>query len=98
MEELGIGSLEWPPQSADGGPIENAWWYMKTYLHNQPRHPAKIDECWEHIKNLREELPLEYFQKLIGSMASKIEAVLDNNWDATSIRVNLGYTPYYLPG
>ena len=79
MAELRVTRMNWPAQSPDLNPIENAWGHMKNYFHKQPRYPKNKEECYGNVQKLWSELPLNYFQNLVGSMAHRIKEVNDKS-------------------
>ena len=69
-------TMTWPAQSPDLNPIEHLWSHVKRKL-NQFKSPAKgINELWERIQQVWNEIDKETCLNLIRSMPSRIEAVL----------------------
>jgi transposase len=65
----------WPAQSPDLNPIEHLWFHVKKTL-NQFETPARgINELWERIQNVWNEISPEICSNLIESMPRRIEAV-----------------------
>lgn len=67
-------TLETPPQSPDCNPIEHVWDYLDRKVHEAPilnKNDLKnrLLEEWQRI-------PLEYLNKLVSSMADRLEAVI----------------------
>ena len=83
MKTLRVMHMECPPQNPDLNSIENAWVVMKDNFRKQQRHPKNQDERWAAIQALWNEITLLFSQELIGSMASRIQSVLDRNEVAT---------------
>ena len=83
MEERGVTRMKWPAQSPDLNPIENVRGHMKTYFRKQPRHHINKEDCWNNVVKLWNDLPMSYFHNLIGSMASRIQEVLEKNGGST---------------
>ncbi len=83
MNEGRVTRMDWPAQSPVLNTIENAWSYMKSYFRKQPRHPKNKDECWNNVTKLWSELSLSYFHNLIGSMATRIQEILEKNGGST---------------
>ena len=71
MQENGINTFEWPPQSPDLSPIENLWNVMKMKMKAlKPRpktHAGMREACQEIWVNLGDELR----QQLIGSFRER---------------------------
>ena len=78
-------TMVWPAQSPDLNPIEHSWGYLKRRLAEYEHPPNGILELWERIQVEWDKIPVEECQKLIESMARRIEAVL---------RAKGGYTKY----
>ena len=83
MAELQVARMKWPAQSPDLNPIENAWGHMKNYFRKQLRYPKNKEECYSSVQKLWSELPLSYIQNLVGSMAHRIQEVIDKNGGPT---------------
>lgn len=66
----------WPAQSPDLNPIEHLWSHVKRKL-NHFETPAKgMNELWERVQKVWNEIDKETCSNLIRSMPSRIEAVL----------------------
>jgi len=66
----------WPAQSPDLNPIEHLWAHVKRKL-NQYNKPAKgINELWERIQEVWNNIDAQTCSNLINSMPSRIKAVL----------------------
>ena len=83
FKELQVTRMVWPPQSPDLNPIENCWGYMKSAYRKSPRFAKNKDELESMVENIWNNIPQEYFRKLIESMASRIQQVLENNGGPT---------------
>ena len=77
--------MVWPAQSPDLNPIEHSWGYFKIKLTEYKHLSNGILELWERIQVEWDKIPVEECQKLIESMARRIEAV---------VRAKGGYTKY----
>ena len=81
IRSLNVNILEWAAQTSDLNPIENVWGQMKRILGNKRFKTLNelelaVVECWNSLS-------LDYFQTLIKSMPSRIQAVIDANGDST---------------
>lgn len=85
LEELGLTTMGWPPQSPDLNPIEHLWRHLKTKLREKKQVFASIEELWEAVQEELEVVNKELSRKLIASMASRVQAV---------INAKGGYTKY----
>ena len=83
MEDCGVTRIKWPAQSLDLNPMENVSGHMKTFFRKQTRHHINKDDCWNDVVKLWNDLPMNYFHNLIGSMASRIQEVLEKNGGST---------------
>ena len=75
LEAEGIAVLPWPAQSPDLNPIENVWSVMKRNLRKLPSYPSTADDLFSQLCFIWDNLPNDYFDKLIGSMKSRCIAV-----------------------
>ena len=67
--------MEWPSQSPDLNPIENAWNHMKDKVCRSSI--TTLNELREIIYRVwDEEMTMEYFKKLSDSMPARIKAVI----------------------
>ena len=76
LKQQEFQTYSWPAQSPDLNPIEHLWAHVKRML-NRFQTPAKgINELWERIQTVWNEIDAETCSKLIQSMPSRIRAVL----------------------
>ena len=73
--------LDWPPQSPDLNPIENAWSYLKRCMsrysiENMDIFKVRILNVWNN------EIPMEYWEKLALSMRNRLQQVIKNKGHA----------------
>ncbi|GET53494.1 transposable element Tcb1 transposase isoform X2 [Rhizophagus irregularis DAOM 181602=DAOM 197198] len=78
-EDAKIVVLQWPAQSPDLNPIENMWAEMKAMVRHRDPPPSNIQMLEKYVKDAWDDIPPEYFKKLIDSMPRRIEAVIVAN-------------------
>ena len=66
LSEENIPTLEWPDNSPDLNPIENAWNVMKNKV--QETQPVNISKLTHVLKTLWVTMETDYFEKLADSM------------------------------
>ena len=66
--------LEWPGNSLDLNPTENAWNLMKNK--EQEAQPSGITELRAVLKRLWDTMENEYFEKLANSMPQRSQNVI----------------------
>ena len=74
LEQSQVPVLEWPPQSPDLNPIENLWAIVKKRI--SEKNPATVDELWDVMKIVWDQVSVELCQKLYRSMPSRCTAVI----------------------
>ena len=57
-----------PPASPDLNPIENCWAVLKQRLHKLPTHPTSLDELWQAVTKLWDEMPQSILDNPIDDM------------------------------
>ena len=78
-ENAGIVKLDWPAQSPDLNPIENIWSEMKRMVRRRSPPPSSISVLMKYIEDAWDDLPPEYYRKLINSMPKRVNAVISAN-------------------
>jgi transposase len=76
--------LDWPSQSPDINPIENAWRHLKREIFNREIKAKNLDHLFEIVKEEWEKIPLSFFQNLIESMSDRVKAVYKNKGGHTN--------------
>ena len=77
MANQDVQVLPWPALSPDLNPIENLWSILKDQLKNE--HAPLADELWARCEEMWKRIPPETCQKLIRGMATRCQAVKENN-------------------
>ena len=77
LDAEGIQLLSWLAQSPDMNPIENAWAILKRNLRKQSTYPTTKDALFQRLSDVWDSLPNKYFEKLIGSMSTRVKALKD---------------------
>ncbi|EXX58583.1 mitotic spindle assembly checkpoint protein MAD2B isoform X1 [Rhizophagus irregularis DAOM 181602=DAOM 197198] len=60
-------------------PIKNMWAEMKAMVCHHDLPPSNIQMLEKYVKDAWDDIPPEYFKKLIDSMPCRIEAVIAAN-------------------
>jgi transposase len=76
LEDSGLHTLEWPPNSPDMNPIENIWLIMEQKLQSYDRMATGELDLWERAEEQWESITKEECLNLIESMPRRIEAVI----------------------
>ena len=71
-EENHINCLEWPAQSPDLNVIENVWLKLKIGLQQRVEALNTADELSEAIKDIWENLSVDYIQGLYHSIPKRL--------------------------
>ena len=81
LDEQNIEVLDWPGNSPDLNPIENAWNKMKNDLAKS--RPTSIVSLKEALKKMWVTMDLSYFENLATSMPKRIQKVLKTRGNMT---------------
>jgi transposase len=76
IKQQDFQTMLWPAQSPDLNPIEHLWAHVKRMLNQFPTPAKGMNELWERIEKVWNEIDSETCAKLINSMPSRIRAVL----------------------
>jgi len=74
--------LDWPAQSPDLNPIENLWAIMKRSITTQIIAQG-VEDLEKQLFNEWWSIPQETINKLIDSMPSRVQAVIDSHGGPT---------------
>ena len=77
FEEKRLNVLDWPANSPDLNPIENAWCFLKDKI--EKRCPKTLAELELFAKEEWSKIPQSYFDSLINSMPNRISQVIERN-------------------
>jgi len=87
LDDNNINVLEWPRNSPDLNPIENAWNYLKNKV--QERKLSNINDLQEELKKLWVTLDSTYFASLADSMPKRLQMVINSKGEMTKYWLNL---------
>jgi hypothetical protein len=76
--QKGFDVLEWPPNSPDLNPIENAWNQLEVKYNRRGRQARNEDELFEMLQEEWQKLSMEYCEKLYESMPHRINKMMIN--------------------
>jgi transposase len=80
--ELGIVSMEWPPQSPDLSPIENVWKDIKNWIYKN-RSPRNKSDLEEAVTAAWENIAFDKILRYIDTMPDRVKEVIKKNGYAT---------------
>ena len=72
MDATGISLMEWPTQSPDLNPTENAWAFLKRRLCQRTTYPVDADNLFDALSEEWNLIPDSYFSNLIHSMFTRV--------------------------
>ncbi|KAK4323716.1 hypothetical protein Pmani_005597 [Petrolisthes manimaculis] len=81
LTDNNIPVLDWPGNSPDLNPIENAWNKMKNTI--AKKRPTNINELKQALTKLWGDMDLSYFTNLATSMPNRIEMVISYKGNMT---------------
>lgn len=76
-----ITKMEWPAQSPDINIIEHCWAFVKKVYSEDPA--SNLKEAFIKIKQIWENIPKEFIQKLVDSIYERLSEVIRNKGGAT---------------
>lgn len=76
LEQKGISTFEWPPQSPDLNPIENVWKLVGERA--RKNNPKNQDELWRFLKIEWNKITPSFCKDLVNSCNRRCQAVIDN--------------------
>lgn len=79
----GLRRLDWPAQSPDMNPIENAWSVLETRLRARERMPTTLDGLFTALCEEWDGLSDSFFRTLWESMPRRVGAVVQARGHAT---------------
>ena len=74
--DLGMISLEWPPNSPDLNPIENIWSHMKEIIARDYSLVSSAEEMKRIVKNMWDNFQDGEWDKLIESLLARMAEVI----------------------
>ena len=75
-----IRTLDWPSNSPDLNPIENAWKVIKDKV--AKRGPQSLDQLEQYLKEEWRRLSPQYAQKLVDSMSRRMALCIKAGGDS----------------
>ena len=75
LEANNVQVLPWPSQSPELNPIENVWAIMKCRLREIGTYPTTVDESYQNLCEIWDNLPSEYFTSLVNSMVNRTNVI-----------------------
>lgn len=76
LSDHGIEVMQWPAQSPDLNPVENAWARLKQNL--EERVDIKtMEDLWKAIQQEWASIPSDYFETIADSMPNRMKMVID---------------------
>ena len=68
-----------PPLSPDLNPIERCWQLLKVKLTAEERHATRVDELWENVQRIWNDISQDIIDGFIMDMAKRREQVIENS-------------------
>jgi hypothetical protein len=75
LQNHGIETIEWPPQSPDINPIENVWALMKREVEGYPKMPSNRAELISRFQTAWNNIPMQVWTNLMNSLPKRLALV-----------------------
>ena len=99
LDTENVQVLPWPRKSLDLNPIKHIWAILKRRLRELSTYPATKDELFQKLSEVWNNLPANYFKKLVASMSSRCIAISNVRRDACKYwqchRVKLNWLRFF---
>ena len=82
LAKRSIRKIEWPAQSPDLKPLENAWFILKSKI-QQLYQPWTVPEMHEALQQAWADFPTSTLDHLVESMPKQVSAVIKAEGGAT---------------
>jgi len=76
LDEKTIDFIDWPAQSPDLNPIENAWYVVKSRLKHYNSIPRNREELIQRVKKIWREMPLQFCVNYSRSVSKRLSEVI----------------------
>jgi hypothetical protein len=73
-----IAVMDWPVNSPDLNPIESLWAYLKQQLDQYDTDPKCLDELWERVQDVWENVPDNFIQSLYTRMPRRMRVLYEH--------------------
>ncbi|GFV96617.1 QLQ domain-containing protein [Trichonephila clavipes] len=81
---MGVQKLDWSSQSPDLNPIEHLWDELERRLRSQPHRPSSLQVLTSAVMDAWKAIPRVTYQKLMGSLLKRVQAVIHAKGGPTS--------------
>ncbi len=83
FKDHNLNLLTWPAQSPDMNPIEIGWFILEKNLRKRQVNFNDLDELWKILEEESEKIDPLVIKKLFKSLPARINALKENNFNAT---------------
>lgn len=73
IKKSNIPVMVWPPNSPDLNPMETVWSYLKLKLDRYSTEPRNIDDLWDRVQDVWNDIPIEFIQRLYDTMPERVK-------------------------